>query len=291
MGGWGTARSSHAGCVTAQPAQSLWPPLRDRTVARERQLNESKQDTDRHAGAGPRCGGRLVPASLPGQRRPELPLRRGRARERPADGVGDGRAQRGQDRTGGDAGLGAFLAALALGAEVDTWDPRADRVSLLTLHAAKGLEFPVVFIVGCEDGLLPLRFGHANNNGEIATEFTARKSPPAIQSIGGRSAKAAPTIRPATRQVPRMCASGSQASLPHGGRSTAGGRPSAAPRRESSREIGGCRLRTLRRRHRPPRSRPAPQTQRQATDGTVYPLRRVAGFEPVSDRFRPAPGL
>ena len=52
-----------------------------------------------------------------------------------------------------------FLAELALGAEVDLWDPRADRVSLLTLHAAKGLEFPVVFVVGCEDGLLPMRFG------------------------------------------------------------------------------------------------------------------------------------
>jgi ATP-dependent DNA helicase UvrD/PcrA len=54
-----------------------------------------------------------------------------------------------------------FLAELALGAQVDTWDPRADRVSLLTLHASKGLEFPVVFLVGCEDGLLPLRFGGA----------------------------------------------------------------------------------------------------------------------------------
>lgn len=50
-----------------------------------------------------------------------------------------------------------FVAELTLGVEVDLWDPRADRVSLLTLHAAKGLEFPVVFLAGCDDGLLPLR--------------------------------------------------------------------------------------------------------------------------------------
>jgi superfamily I DNA/RNA helicase len=55
------------------------------------------------------------------------------------------------------ADLDRFLDEVALGAEVDTWDPRADRITLLTLHAAKGLEFPVVFIVGCDDGLLPLR--------------------------------------------------------------------------------------------------------------------------------------
>ena len=54
--------------------------------------------------------------------------------------------------------LPRFLTELSTGAEVDAWDPRADRVALLTLHAAKGLEFPVVFLVGCEDGLLPLRF-------------------------------------------------------------------------------------------------------------------------------------
>jgi DNA helicase-2/ATP-dependent DNA helicase PcrA len=55
------------------------------------------------------------------------------------------------------ANLDRFLDELSLGAEVDTWDPRADRVTLLTLHASKGLEFPVVFIVGCDDGLLPLQ--------------------------------------------------------------------------------------------------------------------------------------
>ena len=60
------------------------------------------------------------------------------------------------ERCGRD--LDQFLTELALGVEVDTWDPRADRISLLTLHAAKGLEFPVVFVVGCENGLLPLRW-------------------------------------------------------------------------------------------------------------------------------------
>jgi superfamily I DNA/RNA helicase len=59
-------------------------------------------------------------------------------------------------RAGDD--LAKLLAEVALGAEVDTWDPRAERVSLLTLHAAKGLEWPVVFLLGCEDGLLPLTF-------------------------------------------------------------------------------------------------------------------------------------
>ena len=51
--------------------------------------------------------------------------------------------------------LADFLEATALQNETDAYDPRADRVTLLTLHAAKGLEFPVVFIVGCEEGLLP----------------------------------------------------------------------------------------------------------------------------------------
>jgi uncharacterized protein (TIGR00375 family) len=67
--------------------------------------------------------------------------------------------------------LEQFLRELSTGAEVDTWDPRADRVALLTLHAAKGLEFPVVFLIGCEDGLLPLRLpGRQPSDGDVAEE-------------------------------------------------------------------------------------------------------------------------
>ncbi len=65
--------------------------------------------------------------------------------------------------------LDAFLSELALGVDVDLYDPRAERVSLLTLHAAKGLEFRVVFLVGCEDGLLPHRFG-GDDDGDLAEE-------------------------------------------------------------------------------------------------------------------------
>jgi DNA helicase-2/ATP-dependent DNA helicase PcrA len=39
--------------------------------------------------------------------------------------------------------------------ETDDWDTQTDKVTLMTLHAAKGLEFPVVFIVAVEDGVLP----------------------------------------------------------------------------------------------------------------------------------------
>jgi len=54
-----------------------------------------------------------------------------------------------------DRELRAFLETTLLQHETDHYDPRADRVTLMTLHAAKGLEFPVVFIAGCEETLLP----------------------------------------------------------------------------------------------------------------------------------------
>ena len=58
------------------------------------------------------------------------------------------------DRCGHDMRL--FLTEIAVGAEADALDARAEAVTLLTMHAAKGLEFGAVFLAGCERGLLPL---------------------------------------------------------------------------------------------------------------------------------------
>ncbi len=52
-------------------------------------------------------------------------------------------------------GLSVFLEEVALVADVDKYDPQADAVTLITLLAAKGLEFPIVFIVGLEENILP----------------------------------------------------------------------------------------------------------------------------------------
>jgi DNA helicase-2/ATP-dependent DNA helicase PcrA len=65
------------------------------------------------------------------------------------------------DRRGveeGSAGndLGTFLQHVSLLSDIDQYDPEEGAVSLMTLHNAKGMEFPVVFIGGAEEGLLPL---------------------------------------------------------------------------------------------------------------------------------------
>ena len=48
-----------------------------------------------------------------------------------------------------------FLEHILLGTGIDTWKPKIEAVSLMTLHASKGLEFNCVFIAGCEENLIP----------------------------------------------------------------------------------------------------------------------------------------
>jgi DNA helicase-2/ATP-dependent DNA helicase PcrA len=59
------------------------------------------------------------------------------------------------DALDSEGGLRGFLQDIALVSDADTFDENDARVSLMTLHTAKGLEFPVVFIAGMEEELLP----------------------------------------------------------------------------------------------------------------------------------------
>ena len=54
-----------------------------------------------------------------------------------------------------DGTLESFLEEVALVSDIDTWEGEHNAVTLMTLHASKGLEFPVVMIAGLEEGLLP----------------------------------------------------------------------------------------------------------------------------------------
>jgi DNA helicase-2/ATP-dependent DNA helicase PcrA len=54
-----------------------------------------------------------------------------------------------------DPGLNDFLAHVSLIADVDTMADEQDRVVLMTMHSAKGLEFPIVFLAGMEEGVFP----------------------------------------------------------------------------------------------------------------------------------------
>ncbi|MEW6745291.1 MAG: UvrD-helicase domain-containing protein [Planctomycetota bacterium] len=73
-----------------------------------------------------------------------------------------GAAVREFERRNPDADLQRFLEETALVQDVDQLHEDASHVTLMTLHAAKGLEFPVVFLVGLEEGLLP----HARSAGD-----------------------------------------------------------------------------------------------------------------------------
>jgi DNA helicase-2/ATP-dependent DNA helicase PcrA len=66
--------------------------------------------------------------------------------------------------------LSAFLEEVSLLTDVDTWNSSSNCVSLMTLHAAKGLEFPVVIITGVEMGVLPLQRYNSTNLNDLEEE-------------------------------------------------------------------------------------------------------------------------
>jgi DNA helicase II / ATP-dependent DNA helicase PcrA len=132
------------------------------------------------------------------------------------------------------ADLERFRSEVSLGAETDALDPRAEAITLLTLHGAKGLEFDVVFLAGCESGLLPLRLpgagplsaadsaeerrllfvGMTRARGKLLLSCAARRRRHGTEAAAGRSpflaaiqpgllgqATAARARRPADRQL------------------------------------------------------------------------------------------
>ncbi len=62
-----------------------------------------------------------------------------------------------------DKDIADFLESISLIADVDKWNDSRNAVTLMTLHSAKGLEFPVVIMVGMEEGLFPLYNGNADS--------------------------------------------------------------------------------------------------------------------------------
>ena len=80
--------------------------------------------------------------------------------------------------------LSAFLEDVALVADIDNMDAAADTVSLMTMHSAKGLEFPTVFLVGFEEGLFP------SYRAATATSFTEMEEERRLCYVGITRAKA-----------------------------------------------------------------------------------------------------
>ncbi|MGM9664760.1 MAG: ATP-dependent helicase [Eubacteriales bacterium] len=60
-----------------------------------------------------------------------------------------------EETHGEDASLSGFLEEIALVTDIDNYDSEADAVTLMTIHSAKGLEFPIVFLPGMEEGIFP----------------------------------------------------------------------------------------------------------------------------------------
>lgn len=67
-----------------------------------------------------------------------------------------------RNREGFENTLSAFLEEVSLMTDIDEWNSEANAVTLMTLHSAKGLEFPVVYITGLEMGLFPLQRSSAD---------------------------------------------------------------------------------------------------------------------------------
>jgi DNA helicase-2/ATP-dependent DNA helicase PcrA len=74
-----------------------------------------------------------------------------------------------KDKTGENNNLQHYLQEVSLLTDIDSWDNISNAITLMTLHSAKGLEFPIVIITGLEDGLFPI-FRSMDNNDDLEEE-------------------------------------------------------------------------------------------------------------------------
>lgn len=81
-------------------------------------------------------------------------------------GADDANGANGED---GRSAIGRFLDQVALVSDIDNANLRSESVSLMTVHSAKGLEFPVVFLAGLEEGIFPHQ-ASSHDEGKIAEE-------------------------------------------------------------------------------------------------------------------------
>tara|TARA_B100000287_G_scaffold328472_1_gene312974 strand:+ start:1439 stop:3607 length:2169 start_codon:yes stop_codon:yes gene_type:complete len=68
-----------------------------------------------------------------------------------------------------DANLSRFLEDVSLQTDIDHWNDSENRVAMMTVHSSKGLEFPVVFIAGLDEGLFPI-FGSLDHKKDLEEE-------------------------------------------------------------------------------------------------------------------------
>jgi DNA helicase-2/ATP-dependent DNA helicase PcrA len=71
-----------------------------------------------------------------------------------------------------DRSLGHFLERITLASDVDSWNDQQECISIMTLHSSKGLEFPVVYVLAVENGILP--HDRSMREGEDDTEEERR---------------------------------------------------------------------------------------------------------------------